>query len=315
MRRPPAQRVREGPGRLAVMIILGLALLAGVGWLAVGFVAAERLTVPPRRFDPALHPGTFGATYRDVTLTTRDGIELAAWHLPVPGSDAAVVMVHGHTASRTWEFGRRFPELAATLQANGYHVVLLDLRGHGASGGERFSFGHLERFDVMAAVDLLMAEGVPAGQVGVLGVSMGAAAAIGATADDPRIGALWSDSGYADILPIIEARWPGDSGLPMTFLHAALLAHRLRYGFDLGGVRPEVEIARVPPRPIQLVHGTGDTTIPYGHAQRLAAAAGAELWTLPGVGHAAAYATDPLAYAGYVVEFFDVALRVRVAGR
>jgi uncharacterized protein len=297
------------------MIILVLALLAGVGWLAVGFVAAERLTVPPRRFDPSLHPGTFGATYRDVTLTTRDGIALAAWHLPVPGSDAAVVMVHGHTASRTWEFGGRFPELAATLQANGYHVVLLDLRGHGASGGERFSFGHLERLDVMAAVDLLMAEGVPAGQVGVLGVSMGAAAAIGAIADDPRIGALWSDSGYADILPIIEARWRGDSGLPMTFMHAALLAHRLRYGFDLGGVRPEVEIARVPPRPIQLVHGTGDTTVPYPHAQRLAAAAGAELWTLPGVGHAAAYATDPLAYAGYVVEFFDVALRVRVAGR
>jgi len=190
---------------------------------------------------------------------------------------------------------------------------MLDLRGHGASGGERFSFGHLERIEVMAAVDLLMAEGVPAGQVGVLGVSMGAATAIGAAADDPRIGALWSDSGYADIRPIIEARWPGDSGLPMTFLRAALLAHRLRFGFDLGGVRPEDEIARVAPRPIQLVHGTADATVPYEHAQRLAATPGAGLWTLPGVAHAAAYSGDPEGYTFRVIEFFDQALRVKAA--
>jgi uncharacterized protein len=292
-----------------------LALLAAMGWLGVGFVAAERLTVPQRRFDAALHPGTFGASHRDVTLTTRDGIELAAWHLPVPGSDAAVVMVHGHEASRTWEFGRRFPELAATLQANGYHVVMLDLRGHGASGGERFSFGHLERLDVMAAVDLLVAEGVPPGSVGVLGVSMGAASVIGAAADDPRVGALWADSGYADVLPVLEARWPAASGLPMVFLYGTRLAHRLRHGFDLGGVRPEVEIARVAPRPVQLVHGTADTTVPYEHGLRLAAASGADLWTLPGVGHAGGYVTDPVAYAARVVEFFDVALRIKTAGR
>jgi len=313
MRRPPTARVRGRPARLAAMTALALATLAAVVWLGVGFVAADRLTVPQRRFDAALHPGTFGASYRDVALATRDGLALAAWHLPVPGSDAAVVLVHGHEASRTWEFGGRFPELAATLQANGYHVVMLDLRGHGASGGERFSFGHLERRDVAAAVDFLLGEGVPPGQVGVLGVSMGAATAIGAAADDPRIGALWADAGYADIAPILEARWPGASGLPMLFLSGTRLAHRLRFGFDLGGVRPEVEIVRVLPRPIQLVHGTADTTVPYEHGLRLAAASGADLWTLPGVAHADAYAADPATYAARVVEFFDAALRVQVA--
>ena len=297
------------------MLLPVLALLAFAAWLGVGYVAADRLTVPPRRFDPAQHPGSYGSpAYRDVTLVTRDGVDIAAWHLPVPGSDAAVVMVHGHTASRTWEFRQSFPALAVALQANGYHVVMIDLRAHGASGGERLSFGHLERLDVLAAVDLLLAEGVPAGQVGVLGVSMGAATAIGAAADDPRIGALWADSSYADIRPLIEARWPGDSGLPMTFLRAAQLAHRLRFGFDLGGVRPEAEIGRVAPRPIQLVHGTGDATVPIEHAQRLAAAAaGAGLWTLPGVPHVGAYPSDPEFYTLRVVEFFDQALRVKVA--
>ncbi|MDA0700245.1 MAG: alpha/beta hydrolase, partial [bacterium] len=134
-----------------------------------------------------------------------------------------------------------------------------------------------------------------------------------AAADDPRIGALWSGAGYADIAPILEARWPGASGLPMPFLSGTRVAHRLSFGFDPGGVRPEVEIARVVPRPIQRVHGTADTTVPYEHGLRLAAASGADLWKLPGVAHADAYAADPVAYANRAIEFFDAALRVQVA--
>jgi alpha-beta hydrolase superfamily lysophospholipase len=294
--------------------LMSLVLIAALAYAAIGYVAAGVLTIPERRFDAAVHPSAFGAQgTRDVTLTTRDGIEIAGWYLPVPGSDAAVVMVHGHESSRTWEFRGRFPELAAALQANGYQVVMIDLRGHGASAGERFSFGHLERFDVMAAVDLLLAEGVPAGQVGVLGVSMGGATAIGAAASDGRIGAVWSDSAYADILPILRLRWPAASGLPLPFLSGALAAHRLRFGFDLGGVRPELEIQSIAPRPIHLAHSTADATIPYPHALDLQRASGAELWTVAGVPHAGLYPDDPAGYTARVVDFFDVTLRMRLA--
>lgn len=291
-----------------------LALLAAVAYGAIGYVAAGVLTVPERRFDESVHPSTFGAEgTRELTLTTQDGVEIAAWHLPVPGSDAGVVLVHGHESSRTWEFHGRFPELAAALQAEGYQVVMIDLRGHGRSGGERFSFGHLERFDVMAAVDLLIAEGVPAGHVGVLGVSMGGATVIGAAADDERIGAVWSDSAYSDILPILQMRWPGASGLPLPFLSGALWAHRLRFGFDLGGVRPELEVQRIAPRPLQLVHSTADRTIPFGHALDLQLAAAADLWVVDEVPHAGIYPEDAEAYTARAIEFFDAALRWRVA--
>jgi fermentation-respiration switch protein FrsA (DUF1100 family) len=297
------------------MVLVGvLALLAVVAYGAVGYVAAGVLTVPERRFDATVHPSQFGAVEtRGLTLSSRDGVDIAAWLLPIPGGDAGIVMVHGHESSRTWEFQGRFPELAASLQAQGYQVVMIDLRGHGRSGGERFSFGHLERLDVMAAVDLLVAEGVRPGQVGVLGVSMGGATAIGAAADDARIGAVWSDSSYADILPILRMRWPGASGLPMPFLTSALLAHRLRFGFDLGGVRPELEVQRIAPRPIQLTHSTADLTIPYSHALDLALASGADLWTFAGVPHAGMYPEDPAQYTARVVDFFDATLRLQVA--
>jgi len=314
MRRPPTKRAQGARGlrwaAAAGVVVVAVAAL----WLGVGFVAADRLTVPERRGEPSAHPAAFGGSYRDVTLRTRDGVEIAAWHLGVPGADAGIVLVHGHESSRSWELARRFPELAATLQANGYQVVMIDLRGHGASGGERFSFGHLERLDVLAAIDLLVDEGVRPGQVGLLGVSMGGATAIGAAASDPRVGALWADSAYADIRSILERRWPTASGLPLPFLSGALLAHRLRFGFDLAAVRPEAEIAALGGLSLQLVHGTADTTVPYDHALRLAAASGADLWTLPGVAHAGAYGHDPVAYAGRAVEFFDLALRVVVAG-
>lgn len=310
----PRPRARSRAGRRAAVALAAVALVAVAGWFAVGWIAADRLTVPERRLDATLTPGSLGADFRDVRLVAADGVELAGWFLPVEGSDAGVVLVHGRNSSRTREFGGRFPELAATLQANGYQVVMVDLRGHGASGDARFTFGRLERLDVGAAISYLVANGVPAGQVGVLGVSMGAASAIGAVAIDPRVGALWADAGYAEIASVIEAEWPSASGLPMVFWHAARLAHRVRFGFDLAASRPMDELPLVAPRPVQLVHGTGDLLIPYDHALRLRAAAPeADLWTLPDVGHADAYEAAPDEYARRVVEFFDVSLRTQVA--
>jgi pimeloyl-ACP methyl ester carboxylesterase len=306
----PRSRLR----RRLPAVVTTVAVLVVAGWFGIGWIAADRLTFPERHLDPAVTPATFGATYQDVTFAAADGVELAGWYLPVEGSDAGVVLVHGRNSSRTREFGGRFPELAATLQANGYQVVMLDLRGHGASGEARFTFGRNERLDVGAAITYLVAQGVPAGQVGVLGVSMGAASAVGATAVDPRVGALWADAGYAEIASIIEAEWPSASGLPQVFWHAARLAHRVRFGFDLAGSRPADELPLVAPRPIQLVHGTGDLLIPYDHVLRLRAAEpSAGLWTLEGVGHADAYEAEPDEYARRVIEFFDAALRIQVA--
>ncbi len=303
---------------LARRVTVGLALvfvLALIGWFVVGWIAAGRLTVPTRHFDPDLDPAAFGGTFEDVTLTTMDGIDLSAWHLPVPRADAGVVLVHGRNSSRTAEFDGRFVELGVALQDEGYHVVMIDLRGHGRSGAGRFTFGRFERFDVLAAIDHLEALGVAPGQVGVLGVSMGAASVIGAAAQDPRVGGLWADAGYADITPVIVAEWPEASGLPLVFWHAARLAHRIRFGFDLAASRPVGELPLVAPRPIQLVHGTADRLVPFEHALALRSAEpSAQLWAVEGVGHADAYGEDPDVYARRVVAFFDVALRIRTAG-
>src|ERR1043165_8355902 len=76
----------------------------------------------------------------EVTLKTRDGVDLAAtFYGSIVGKEAGpVIMLHQFKGSRA-----DFKELAAALQAKGCAVLVPDLRGHGGStrqsgaGGDR----------------------------------------------------------------------------------------------------------------------------------------------------------------------------------
>ena len=297
---------------LLAAIVLVAALAFGLGALIT-----ERVTRPVRSVDEALTPATVGGTFEAFTLRSADDrVDLSAWLLGVPGADVGVVMVHGKDGSKSTTWGDGFVRLSVELQAAGFNVLMLDLRGHGASDDGRYAFGFMERFDVIAGVHHLVEEvGVRPGHVGLVGVSMGGASAIYAAALDPRVGAVWSDAAYADVWPLIEQEWPAASGLPMMVLPLVRFTHSVLHGFDLQDVRPVDEVAFLEPRPLMLVHGHADRLVPVGHANALAAAAPwAGVWLLEGVGHARAYDDDPALYTLRVLEFFDEALRIRLAG-
>jgi pimeloyl-ACP methyl ester carboxylesterase len=82
-----------------------------------------------------------------LSLRAADGTRLAAVALPgPPDAIASVVVVHGFSnSSRTPEIQRLAVGLSSVA-----HVVALDLRGHGRSGG-RSTLGRLEPDDVDAA--------------------------------------------------------------------------------------------------------------------------------------------------------------------
>src|SRR5439155_8049282 len=131
-------------------------------------------------------------------------VRIAGWYLPRAGCRRAVVLAHGASVNRWIEFGGGFLHLAVALHARGFSVLMIDMRAHGESEGERVSFGVEERRDIMGAVDWLKGQGFAPGSVGVLGVSMGAAAGIGATADDPDIGALVADCSFASMDALVR---------------------------------------------------------------------------------------------------------------
>jgi len=67
-----------------------------------------------------------------------------------------------------------------------------------------------------------------------------------------------------------------------------VLGVRLTHGWDEVPESPVEVAGRIAPVPLLVVHGDADTFFPVEHPHALVAAAGdnAELWLLPGFGHA-----------------------------
>ncbi|WP_335943479.1 alpha/beta hydrolase [Pseudomonas sp. G166] len=72
--------------------------------------------------------------YRDVTLTTADGLKLHGWWLPVKQGLAVkgtVLHLHGNGGNLAWHLGGSW-----WLPEQGYQVLMIDYRGYGLSEGE-----------------------------------------------------------------------------------------------------------------------------------------------------------------------------------
>jgi uncharacterized protein len=307
---------RAWRGRLLVQIISMAIGITALAFVVISALAAHWLSLPQRHLLAAgKTPGDLGVNFEEVRFPAHgDGLEIAGWFIPSEGSCRALVLVHGKDANRTREFDKdlsddipgEFPDLAVALNRKGFSVLMIDLRGHGQSGQARFGFGRTERLDVRGAVDLLVTRGFRPGQIGVLGISMGAAAGIGAASEDDRIGALVADSGFAELTPLVETRLTSETHLPAVFFRLMAWFGKHWFSCDIDAVRPVDEIGTIR-RPILLVHGDSDPDTPSQHARRLQQAAGesAELWEPHSDRHAGVYLDDPRVYLDKVAEFFD----------
>src|SRR5258706_5878112 len=155
----PAQIRRQlaAIGLAALILALGHLLLLSAQ-------TADMFTKPHHGFAPGETPATHGVVYQDVRLPARGGdVRLAGWDMPHAGAQRAVVLVHGASVNRWIEFGGGFLHLGVELQRRGFAVLMIDLRAHGESEGERVSFGVAERRDIMGAVDWLKAQGFAPG--------------------------------------------------------------------------------------------------------------------------------------------------------
>jgi dipeptidyl aminopeptidase/acylaminoacyl peptidase len=282
---------------------------------AISTLAAHWLTAPQRHpLAEGKTPGDLGVAFVDVRFAAHgDDTGIAGWFIPAKASHRAIVLVHGKDANRTRELDRdlsddvpgEFPDVAVALSRRGFAVLMIDLRGHGQSGHARFGFGRTERFDVRGAVDWLVARGFSPGRIGVLGISMGAAAGIGAASEDDRIGAMVADSSFAELASLVETHWTSESHLPALFLPMTKWLGKHWFGCDIDGARPVDEIGAIR-RPILLIHGSADPITPAQHARKLerAARGWAELWEPHSNRHAGAYFINPRVYIDKVAEFF-----------
>lgn len=250
------------------------------------------------------------------TFEAAGGVHLAAerW-VPAGEARAHVVYVHGLGEHRR---ARPYLPFFGKLAANGYAVLAIDLRGHGASEGPRLYVRHfavLEQ-DVARAVEVAAddAQGRP---VFVIGGSLGGLLAI-ASALTPHE----SLAGIVAGAPALDAT--GASPLMKRLLPLlALVAPRVRFdpGLDVLGIArnaqalaaylddPLMQIGRITPAlaaatlagiervmhhadditlPLLLLHGLADRVVPADGTIALHALAGSRdktLKTYPGAYH------------------------------
>jgi dipeptidyl aminopeptidase/acylaminoacyl peptidase len=301
-----SDQTKNKTSRRIIRTIVGIALFLVIAYLGIGGYAISELTKVDQ-YTGTDTPDKFGVEYEEVNFPAReDGLQIAAWYLPNETSDKAIIIVHGRKASKQAAATGTIVAFETELQKAGYTVLAIDLRAHGDSDGDRFSFGVYERRDVLGAVDFLKEQGFESGKIGVVGISLGGAAVNEAMAESEDIGAVVTEGTFGDFEPIIYEQWENESGLPNFFLPGVFLMNRILFGYSLADVHPAEEIANASPRPMLVIHCTEDDTVNINQSEiLLEAAPHAESWIQDNCEHGELHRDYPEEYCDRVIAFFD----------
>lgn len=287
--------------------VLIIIFIAVVIYIVIGFIAAMALTKvgPHPQFDD--DPGDFGVDFEDVTFFSRkDHIKLAAWYIPNNDAEKAIILIHGRNASKQNAISGTFPKLAAEICRAGLAVLMVDLRAHGESDGNRYMWGVKERWDVLGAVDFLLEKGFSRGKIAVLGISLGGAAAIGAASESDAIGAVALDSTFADMQALIDPTWKTENGVPGLFLPGVYWIWQVLFDTKLNEIKPVREIVKIPPRPILMFHCENDEKVDIQQAYQLSnAVPEAKLVIFNDCSHAELYRDHPEKYLDSLLPFLN----------
>ena len=229
------------------------------------------------------------------------GLQLPRYLARPPGRTEAVpgiIMCHSfpfgpidarHSAST-------FPELMDRIANElGFSAMCFTFRGCGESGGDFSVQGWVD--DLRAAIDHMIAEAHPTG-LWLIGSNTGGSLALCVAADDPRV------RGCALLGP--RADFDDWAAQPRRFLEhcretGAIRTPRFPADIDewtreFRRFRPVMAAQRFAPRPMLLLHGNEDESVPASDSRQLAEAhGGAEMRVLDGAGHRLRH--DPRAVA------------------
>src|SRR5215813_9262857 len=212
---------------------------------------------------------------RDVEFESDSGSRLRGWLIPGHKSAGAVVLMHGFRGDRRQMLGR-----ATFLHQAGYSVLLFDFQAHGESPGEQITIGYLESRDARAAVEF-MKKNCPGEKLGVIGLSMGGAAAVLAS-PALEVDAMVLEAVYPDIERATANRMEIYFGAWARGLGRLLIMQLpLRAGIEKEALRPIDRVGAIK-APKLFIAGAKDRNTKLDESRELFAAASEpkEFWVV-----------------------------------
>jgi pimeloyl-ACP methyl ester carboxylesterase len=281
---------------LLIRLVVGLAVIVVVV-IALTWVAGADLTEPTNR-DITIGRPPLDLEASNITFASGSGSLIHGWLSPGKPGRGAVILLHGLRGDR-----REMVSRAEFLRARGYSVLLFDFQGHGESRGSLITFGDLESRDVTAAIQYLHHK-LPNEQVGVIGVSLGAAAFVLAE-ERPAVAAVVLEQMYPTIQQAVAGRARQYLG-PVAPVLAPLLMVQVqaRLKIPANRLRPIDRMGQIG-APVLIVNGTQDSYTSIEDARALFAAASnpKELWAVEGAGHGDLHAFAKAQYEQRVGDF------------
>ena len=238
--------------------ILGLVVVASVFWSQL---EKRYIFFPSTVMEQT--PGDVGVEYEEVFFTTGDGVRLHGWYLPGTG-DVTWLWFHGNGGN----ISHRVDELAIFRHRLGVNQFIFDYRGYGRSPGTPSEKGTY--LDSRSALEYLSSRpDVAPEKIVYFGRSLGAAVAVELAANKEPL-ALVLVAPFSSIADMAKVAFP--------FMPFHLLV-RGRYD----------SVARIRGiyRPVLVLHGDKDATVPLYQGQKLFEAANQpkRFKLLPGTAH------------------------------
>jgi fermentation-respiration switch protein FrsA (DUF1100 family) len=228
---------------------------------------------------------------KDYVVLQVEGISIVGQMFRPEGTAAAatVCLCHGAPSGDPPQPGDGgYPELAERFCREGYRTFFFNFRGASDSGGNIDFLGWTR--DLSAVIDYLISQDGGAAGLYLVGNSAGAAASISTAARDERVAgvAACACPAHFELFTSADPQWIIDRYRSIGAIRDAGFPPSIAGWFDdLRRVTPVDHVAGIAPRPLLLVHGSEDATVPVAHARELYEKAGdpKKLVIIEGAGH------------------------------
>ncbi len=286
----------------AIWSIIGIVVLV---YVILSTLAAYVLVRIPR-LPVRENPSTIGLEYENVSFPSRkDGLTLKGWYMH--GKKAfTIILITGMRQNRV-DYRINSLNMAKGFVEKGFNVLFFDQRGRGESEGNGIVLMNFEK-DIGGAVDFVRNKKGPNEQIGLIGLSAGAAATVIFSSNE-EVDAVVADSCFTSITKVFTQKASAMSKLPRPIVKffglGIWMMARIMYGYRR--TAPADKVANVK-CPILFIQGDKDDWVSIDVTERLYKTSNNpldEIWFVPNAGHTKTFGIDPEGYVERITSFFS----------